>query len=227
MIAGAAAFRIIPARAGFTESCSVVCRPNQDHPRSRGVYLSRTIGRCPVSWIIPARAGFTRHNRPGWRRHWDHPRSRGVYSAPAWTPARARGSSPLARGLRLPEGPALGLERIIPARAGFTVSRSGAPTPPQDHPRSRGVYRRSPARREWRSGSSPLARGLHYPLERGHWWRWIIPARAGFTRSRSASRPSGRDHPRSRGVYAVGWCSRPPGPRIIPARAGFTSMESR
>ena len=70
----------------------------------------------------------------------------------------------------------------------------------------------------------------------------IIPARAGFTAARSPTRPSGRDHPRSRGVY---WDRRQRVPiaqgssplarglpdavgeqgdllGIIPARAGFT-----
>ena len=92
-----------------------------DHPRSRGVY--RTPSGGPVRWrgssplarglpvgqprhpvrrrIIPARAGFTRWRRGGRRRRRDHPRSRGVYRPPStiWRPMR--GSSPLARGLRL------------------------------------------------------------------------------------------------------------------------------
>ena len=57
---------------------------------------------------------------------------------------------------------------------------------PQDHPRSRGVYTRSPgAPRRWR-GSSPLARGLlGCALLEGGVVR-IIPARAGFTRVRPA-----------------------------------------
>mgnify|MGYP001641158710 CR=1 FL=1 len=91
-------------------------------------------------------------------------------------------------------------------------------------------------------GSSPLARGLlNLPGVRKSVGR-IIPARAGFT-----TIPVGRlaligDHPRSRGVYddrgaqcpGVGGSSplarglrvscgfRRRGPRIIPARAGFT-----
>mgnify|MGYP001673488441 CR=1 FL=1 len=54
----------------------------------------------------------------------------------------ALGSSPLARGLPLlVHTPGLA-SRIIPARAGFTVSRSPRAVPARDHPRSRGVYRR-------------------------------------------------------------------------------------
>ena len=53
-------------------------------------------------------------------------------------------------------------------------------------------------------GSSPLARGLR------HWARprpcagGIIPARAGFTIGLVKSHWGKQDHPRSRGVYAVG-----------------------
>ena len=112
----------------------------------------------------------------------------------------------------------------------------------EDHPRSRGVYdsrRRDPSRD---IGSSPLARGLHlkdYPwVSQGR----IIPARAGFTLNCISILCTGRDHPRSRGVYHVyesgSWDNYGSSPlarglplkrrgghmllRIIPARAGFT-----
>ena len=70
---------IIPARAGFTTGWRSRHRRAGDHPRSRGVYSSRTRGLVGVPgssplarglrvdgdipghrrWIIPARAGFT------------------------------------------------------------------------------------------------------------------------------------------------------------------------
>ena len=131
-----------------------------DHPRSRGVY---TCAGPPPPWrpgssplarglrnvsppdlrtwrIIPARAGFT----------------------PS-TPSRRSlvgGSSPLARGLpdrarlRRPDG------RIIPARAGFTATPLCRCHGPWDHPRSRGVYKNPARRAAFKTGSSPLARGL-------------------------------------------------------------------
>ena len=72
--------RIIPARAGFTDSMLWRWTPERDHPRSRGVYPEgfkqsiRGIGSSPLARglridvdqlgliprIIPARAGFTR-----------------------------------------------------------------------------------------------------------------------------------------------------------------------
>ena len=55
---------------------------------------------------------------------------------------RARGSSPLARGLRLAEFVGEHNWRIIPARAGFTAGFSRVRARYSDHPRSRGVYSR-------------------------------------------------------------------------------------
>ena len=93
------AWRIIPARAGFTGWSRSARRQRGDHPRSRGVYGTTTsparspTGSSPLArglpstrpcgtiapGIIPARAGFTRARRREWCRRRDHPRSRGVY----------------------------------------------------------------------------------------------------------------------------------------------------
>ena len=172
----------------------------------------------------------------------DHPRSRGVYDAEELGGAGEVGSSPLARGL---PRPGLGLSLcvgIIPARAGFTPSGPWSVALCRDHPRSRGVYRLLFRRSDVEAGSSPLARGL----PAGSVWQFcdgrIIPARAGFTPPPPASARPVRDHPRSRGVYALGrwslrsFCGSSPlarglqethmhtldSLRIIPARAGFT-----
>ena len=131
--------------------------------------------------IIPARAGFThlqqRSHCPGE----DHPRSRGVYRSVIHFTTAARGSSPLARGLRGDRLPLPGDDGIIPARAGFTgrVSPSDGLNP--DHPRSRGVYRFDSLWASAKSGSSPLARGLRLHDVREGRHGGIIPARAGFT----------------------------------------------
>ena len=153
----------------------------------------------------------------------DHPRSRGVYHFVMPRFPTHVGSSPLARGL-----PAL------PVRG---RNREG------DHPRSRGVYPASGIGAEAMVGSSPLARGLRPDIRLVGDGLRIIPARAGFTGPRSGALLSGRDHPRSRGVYSYDRTkgnhkcgSSPlarglPHPerktpmidRIIPARAGFTA----
>ena len=132
--------------------------------------------------------------------------------------------------------------RIIPARAGVTDYDGLGWVTKEDHPRSRGVYRRTVPVSDSRAGSSPLARGLllrtgSLGLDPG-----IIPARAGFTDDVPTNWAWNADHPRSRGVYpiCVAWamnsCGSSPLARglhltpgvgvdeggIIPARAGFT-----
>ena len=237
--------------------------------------------------IIPARAGFTLHRRRRFGRREDHPRSRGVYSTACRRRAATRGSSPLARGLPAVAGPRRHRHRIIPARAGFTQKSLHRDVLLEDHPRSRGVYSRSPPARTQTMGSSPLARGLRrrenllpgahedHPRSRGVYGlgapahlsssgssplarglrplvpvasdlTGIIPARAGFTRTRPGSRTAPGDHPRSRGVYKdrIGRCKNAVGSSplarglrmewtvfadrlgIIPARAGFTSARN-
>ena len=136
--------------------------------------------------------------------------------------------------------------RIIPARAGFTGTPFASTSVATDHPRSRGVYASPILPRSTTAGSSPLARGLLTAGgDRGGGGR-IIPARAGFTRRKPRPRRRPPDHPRSRGVYEtsrinVTWSygssplarglryHRPdlrPDPRIIPARAGFTTRRT-
>ena len=134
-------------------------------------------------WIIPARAGFTIRSRTGGRTRRDHPRSRGVYGLLSRNDSYRVGSSPLARGLRRLSVEAGSHRGIIPARAGFTIQRSLPLEIIRDHPRSRGVYPHRTTARRRRSGSSPLARGLH---------NYDLDLAQAIT-----------DHPRSRGVYAA------------------------
>ena len=213
---------IIPARAGFTATPSSRWPPRRDHPRSRGVYrrdanenrppagsspLARGLpptptATAPGTGIIPARAGFTPEPSPMAARSQDHPRSRGVYDGSACIEAFQRGSSPLARGLRVlarPHGPTPG---IIPARAGFTAAGPIRRMDGEDHPRSRGVYQSYAVSWTGAPGSSPLARGLRRPGRRAPRHLGIIPARAGFTSEIVGVHCGFPDHPRSRGVYA-------------------------
>ena len=213
---------IIPARAGFTATCAAAWRPAADHPRSRGVYPPGEDHRDHSRGIIPARAGFTARPAPPDLENGDHPRSRGVYRRGRTIRILTTGSSPLARGLRNPPILIAEVGRIIPARAGFTLTTAIPNTFTEDHPRSRGVYRdlphrgdlelriiparagftrRPPYDRCRRSGSSPLARGLQHNAILLHDRRRIIPARAGFTIRHIASTSTCKDHPRSRGVY--------------------------
>ena len=175
-----AQLRIIPARAGFTDSHSAEGLRLADHPRSRGVYCrplhsrSAPAGSSPLArglpvlnatgkpepGIIPARAGFTAGRRKCRGTATDHPRSRGVYRDLFRRDHDPGGSSPLARGLPGEgHGHAVPI-RIIPARAGFTRQRTEGAKTPADHPRSRGVYPEGMTSAGMDAGSSPLARGL-------------------------------------------------------------------
>ena len=212
--------------------------------------LARGLRQCsrfalPARRIIPARAGFTFMVADTLIETRDHPRSRGVYTEEQVDEAKRNGSSPLARGLPVRAGGRRGHQRIIPARAGFTDTWARPATLCGDHPRSRGVYLLRPGYWTPTVGSSPLARGLHLPGTTARPASRIIPARAGFTRLSRRCAPPLRDHPRSRGVYAIMVCSHQsvagssPLARgllrlilswrgqvgIIPARAGFTYCE--
>ena len=152
--------RIIPAHAGFTRPSGPRGPGRADHPRTRGVYPRA----CRP-------AACTR----------DHPRTRGVYPQPARGRPGRPGSSPHTRGLRRGgAGPGPG-RRIIPAHAGFTNEFRGLFGWKKDHPRTRGVYRRSSASRGRARGSSPHTRGLLTRAEQMQGVRGIIPAHAGFT----------------------------------------------
>ena len=220
--------------------------PGGSSPLARGL-LSCAWETILPARIIPARAGFT---TGGDGFEWgveDHPRSRGVYFESPSGMIPTSGSSPLARGLRNPKVIEVSVHRIIPARAGFTLDMGSDYVTREDHPRSRGVYGRRSKRFRQALGSSPLARGLRGPGEAPGPPSRIIPARAGFTAPRRPPPPARADHPRSRGVYLAtpGTCAPSSGssplarglprrlfvahvtPRIIPARAGFTSGRYR
>ena len=233
---------IIPARAGFTRNgaaSSIVLLGSS--PLARGLQAYRDTPEQRRR-IIPARAGFT-HHRPSPGPRWaDHPRSRGVYPGFFTWAVTVPGSSPLARGLHGCRGPSDRRGRIIPARAGFTCSPRSCCAQGRDHPRSRGVYVSRTSTRSDKCGSSPLARGLRRRRFHRGSSRRIIPARAGFTAQQANGASASADHPRSRGVYVYpsryvnGTVGSSPlarglprraglrrrGPRIIPARAGFT-----
>ena len=114
--------------------------------------------------------------------------------------------------------------RIIPARAGFTLTVRWQADREEDHPRSRGVYGHGPSCAAHYLGSSPLARGLRMCVSYRGGCAGIIPARAGFTICcPMASGSGGGSSPLARGLRSrpVVRCALS---RIIPARAGFTHV---
>ena len=149
-VAGTGLAGIIPARAGFTSRRRPPSPRSEDHPRSRGVYGGGVArGRCvggssplargllqtprtshPAGRIIPARAGFTHPCSARAVPSSDHPRSRGVYGRIVRGEDPLRGSSPLARGLPQRRRRRQCPDRIIPARAGFTLADRWYPNEP-------------------------------------------------------------------------------------------------
>ena len=155
------------------------------------------------------------------------------------------GSSPLSRGILAYAVRTTRIGGIIPALAGNTrASRPDRPLRP-DHPRSRGEYSTRFGRADPCAGSSPLSRGILQHHAQALTSPGIIPALAGNTACAWMARPSGPDHPRSRGEYsplrpvaAGGGGSSPlsrgilhrrvpstPSVRIIPALAGNTHKQ--
>ena len=218
---GRPAPRFIPARAGNTSRAAPRPSRSSVHPRSRGEHATRpeltaaSNGSSPLARgtrsecrelrgghrFIPARAGNTEGCPRSRCRPSVHPRSRGEHHTFGPGDETIPGSSPLARGTRLPR--LLGIEpfRFIPARAGNTPPEPPAPESPPVHPRSRGEHARR-ARIAWAFiGSSPLARGTPSTVSRRHPKHRFIPARAGNTSGTASSGPRTPVHPRSRGEH--------------------------
>ena len=255
--------RIIPARAGQTRCRRTGMRARPDHPRACGANVNTwspidlNIGSSPRvrgkpirhhvardrRRIIPARAGQTGRRARRVEQGPDHPRACGANTAHEVKTCRKHGSSPRVRGklilLALPPRPI----RIIPARAGQTISLSGTLRRRADHPRACGANQRRAFFRRFQHGSSPRVRGK---LRDCAWFSAeprIIPARAGQTCRGVACICIEPDHPRACGAnvsamdllrFALGSSPRvrgkrswrrstPIAPRIIPARAGQTS----
>ena len=132
--------RIIPACAGSTIRCRMVCEQIRDHPRLRGEHPTQTTlsrvesGSSPLArgaprglaqphrarGIIPACAGSTRSGSPRPSCSWDHPRLRGEHDPVRLIGVVVWGSSPLARGARQARGGVFDAGGIIPACAGST-----------------------------------------------------------------------------------------------------------
>ena len=152
--------RFIPARAGNPLRPSVRVRCRWAHLRSRGEHWTpffadqisfgssplargtRCYGSCRGfgTRLIPARAGNTYRCccRSWWSRA--HPRSRGEHASLLRRNHQQLGSSPLARGTRDTSHETTRGVRLIPARAGNTVTVSCTSALPSAHPRSRGEH---------------------------------------------------------------------------------------
>ena len=186
--------RFIPARAGNTTAGRATARRWPVHPRSRGEHLENRSACCQNSGssplargtpgapaagsarsrFIPARAGNTSRIGVPAVRTAVHPRSRGEHPPARPSTPSVSGSSPLARGTP-PARPDRSREiRFIPARAGNTRPQSSRSCLATVHPRSRGEHEGNTGVDKSVNGSSPLARGTHFPelIDRSDFFRW-------------------------------------------------------
>ena len=154
-----ATLRIIPARAGPTSIINPLREQVTDHPRSCGAnssvwphYWGHTgssplvrgqpcsVGtRLTIPRIIPARAGPTWVRTSAGCACSDHPRSCGANFFVFDTPCVVCGSSPLVRGQPAVSHMSRAAMRIIPARAGPTITSASGKLTWTDHPRSCGA----------------------------------------------------------------------------------------
>ena len=213
--------RLIPACAGNTCTAVASRKGTAAHPRLRGEHGVRTAGskvpsgssplargtrdlcsRHPLhDGLIPACAGNTLPLLRVVLSRTAHPRLRGEHSSSIRMISAPSGSSPLARGTRLPTNPQYRAPGLIPACAGNTRSHRHSSAPTGAHPRLRGEHIASRGGLLIREGSSPLARGtLPESLKYRHDDR-LIPACAGNTRYCSPSPYGPRAHPRLRGEH--------------------------
>ena len=153
--------RLIPAHAGKTSVCVLVCSVEGSSPLTRGKHAQTRDGLC-ILGLIPAHAGKTMTAIDARACRGAHPRSRGENETHHVVSQSHEGSSPLTRGK--PEADRARREqvRLIPAHAGKTCrSRCSLFSP---------------------CGSSPLTRGKRGAEARPPGGDGLIPAHAGKTK---------------------------------------------
>ena len=190
-------------------------------PRVRG---KRVPGTRPPVFVrsIPAHAGQTVSPRIQTTCPSDHPRACGANIEHLERQQRKYGSSPRVRGKLRGQPKPASPHRIIPARAGQTLSSFLRMCWDSDHPRACGANASYGYRGGCLRGSSPRVRGKQREGAELRLSGRIIPARAGQTARRSTRRRTSPDHPRACGANAaIGGVS---SLRIIPARAGQTAV---
>ena len=180
----AATRRLIPAGAGATSSPTPARKRRAAHPRWRGGdvgWISTTlapIGSSPLARgrhqmgaasrrtvrLIPAGAGATSHAAAFRASATAHPRWRGGDTTGYQRPFSSHGSSPLARGRPAMRATPRSMRRLIPAGAGATISATAPGERSAAHPRWRGGDSLQPFHASAVIGSSPLARGRHFPI---------------------------------------------------------------
>ena len=154
-------------------------------------------------WIIPARAGQTNIQARRFHLFPDHPRACGANLDASSSQTARNGSSPRVRGK---PGRGFDMEfehRIIPARAGQTLTCHSQSFGVPDHPRACGANEGRGSDARIGAGSSPRVRGKPRAKTCRRLEGRIIPARAGQTLTRPSDGVEGTDHPRACGANSA------------------------
>ena len=153
--------------------------------------------------IIPARAGQTTSCTSHSKSRPDHPRACGANLNASSSQTARNGSSPRVRGK---PGRGFDMEfehRIIPARAGQTLTCHSQSFGVPDHPRACGANEGRGSDARIGAGSSPRVRGKPRAKTCRRLEGRIIPARAGQTLTRPSDGVEGTDHPRACGANSA------------------------
>ena len=178
-------------------------------PRVRG-FERPSKAWCVLLRFIPACAGFCSQTPVHKTASRVHPRVCGVLFVEPVPPALITGSSPRVRGFVRFYEKKYGIERFIPACAGFWRDGQNFLLVHKVHPRVCGVLLASEAPGYSWLGSSPRVRGFAKTRHGDMMTRRFIPACAGFCRSGRASAMEAWVHPRVCGVLFVGHSRRSP-----------------
>ena len=191
--------RLIPARAGKTNTPSKINTQGKAHPRAGGENTGTLVPGVQSFGSSPRGRG-----KPSRARIWStafaaHPRAGGENTVAALALHGNAGSSPRGRGKlgRLNWSESEG--RLIPARAGKTRGRRAQAAGSTAHPRAGGENPKTRSTPLLGPGSSPRGRGK--PLG-GRYLTCLprlIPARAGKTVTNTERHPHGTAHPRAGG----------------------------
>ncbi len=150
--------------------------------------------------IIPAHAGQTPRRHMSVLSPSDHPRACGANASSPMMTGMSDGSSPRMRGKPHAREAVTHHDRIIPAHAGQTSTRTWAPPATKDHPRACGANLPRWFAHNNLSGSSPRMRGKRRWLVACLVGYRIIPAHAGQTPLELLFCWRATDHPRACGA---------------------------
>ena len=190
---------LIPARAGKTSGSRGSAPPGRAHPRAGGENDDPRVRRETEQGLIPARAGKTPPVGYPACLAAAHPRAGGENWMPSHRRPAPAGSSPRGRGKPFRAVCTAFKGGLIPARAGKTVADAARASRWWAHPRAGGENVGRDCDKRGDEGSSPRGRGKRISEIADCTQSGLIPARAGKTPTKQASRSRARAHPRAGG----------------------------